>query len=355
MTRRLPFYTVMHFLVDLACIFRLFSLVRPQAAGREQWTLLVVLYNFLAFALPALVGLIADLLGRNHYLSAAGCVLIAAAGSIRTPVEIPVILLGIGNGLFHVGAGRQVLADAGRRAAPSGIFICSGALGLFLGTALGPRMLHPLDHILTASAAVSAAVLILWGIRDGKRPAGLKETAGPERSAPSFRTFLTVQALLVFAVVFLRSFYGHAVHYDWNDGFRTGLIFTLCIVAGKGLGGIAADRIGIRMTTVLSLAGAALTVLFSADHMLWGCVSILLFNMTMPLTLTLLASCWREWPGFAFGTLMLALFLGSVPAVLAENAALPPLRLCLVSLASLLLLLAALGRPAEKRTDRDAA
>ena len=245
MTRRLPFYTVMHFLVDFACIFRLFSFIRPQAAGREQWVLLVVLYNFLAFALPALVGLIVDIVDRNYYVAAAGCVLIAAAGTVRMPAVLPVILLGIGNGLFHVGVGRQVLADAGRRAAPSGIFICSGALGLFLGTALGPRMLHPLDHILAASAAVSAAMLILWGIRDGKGPAGLKRPAKPERSAPSFRTFLTVQALLVFAVVFLRSFYGHAVHYDWNDSFRTGLIFTLCIVAGKGLGGIAADRIGI--------------------------------------------------------------------------------------------------------------
>lgn len=357
MNRRMPVYTVMHFLVDFACIFRLFSSLRPLASGRTHWLFMIVLYNFLAFALPALIGLVADIVDRNYYVAAAGCALVAAGGILLLPIEVPVILLGVGNGLFHVGIGRQVLADAEGRAAPPGIFICSGALGVFLGTTLGPRMLHPLDYILTASLAVSAVLLLAGGIRDRKAAAPAETEAAPKERGQSltFRTFLTVPALLVFIVVFLRSFYGYAVHYEWKSGFGIGLAFTLCIVAGKCLGGIAADRIGIRLTTVLSLAGSAAAVLFSADHMVWGCVSILLFNMTMPLTLTLLASFWKDWPGFAFGTLMLALFLGGVPAYLAGTVTLPMPWLCAVSLVSMALLLAALGPGERKRKDRDAA
>ncbi len=355
MKRRLPVYTVMHFLVDFACIFRLFGVIRPVAAGGSDWMLLIVLYNFLAFALPALAGLIADIVDRNHYIAAAGCALTAAGGLFVLPAYVPVILLGVGNGLFHVGTGRQILTDAEGHAAPPGIFICSGALGVFLGTALGQRVLHPLDHILTALAAASAVLLLLEGIRVRRVPAAVREEPEEQKNSPTLRTFLTVPALLVFIVVFFRSFYGHAVRYDWKSGFEAGLVFALCIVAGKCLGGIAADRIGIRKTTVLSLLGSAAAVLFSADSMLWGCVSILLFNMTMPLTLTLLASFWKNWPGFAFGALMLALFLGGVPDYLAGPLALPMPALCAVSLLSLLLLLPAAAGADRKGKDRDAA
>ena len=129
----------------------------------------------------------------------------------------------------------------------------------------------------------------------------------------SRNSFIAWSTLLIFLVVIIRSYYGSVAVYSWNNSFVTGLVFTLCVALGKASGGIAADHLGIRKAMVLSLGGAGILALFAADSPVAGCLSILLFNMTMPVTLTMLAALWKELPGFAFGVLMLALFLGTLP------------------------------------------
>lgn len=48
-------------------------------------------------------------------------------------------------------------------------------------------------------------------------------------------------------------------------------------------------------------------------------LSILFFNMTMPLTLSFMHRVFEDKPGFAFGILMLALFLGTLPMMIWRN------------------------------------
>ena len=151
---------------------------------------------------------------------------------------------------------------------------------------------------------------------------------------------MLVISALIFFVVIIRSYYGFAARFSWNRGFVIGLIFTLCVVAGKFTGGILADRLGVKMASIISLGGAGLLALFAESSPVAGCISILLFNMTMPVTLTLLADIWYELPGFAFGALMMALFIGTLPNMvwniswLSSPAGL--LILCLISLVMLL-------------------
>ena len=47
--------------------------------------------------------------------------------------------------------------------------------------------------------------------------------------------------------------------------------------------------------------------------MIMGIFALLLFNMTMPITLYLLVRRWEELPGFSFGLLTFGLFLGFLP------------------------------------------
>src|SRR5665648_840312 len=58
----------------------------------------------------------------------AGVVSLATTGSAAA-----VILAGLGNAMFHLGAGAQVLRQGLSRAAPAGLLVAPGALGLALG------------------------------------------------------------------------------------------------------------------------------------------------------------------------------------------------------------------------------
>ena len=151
---------------------------------------------------------------------------------------------------------------------------------------------------------------------------------------------MLITSLLIFFVVIIRSYYGFAAKFSWNRGFVTGLIFTLCVVAGKFTGGILADKLGVKWASVISLGGAGLLALAAEVSPVAGCVSILLFNMTMPVTLVLLTDLWNELPGFAFGALMMALFLGTLPDMAWNihwlSSPVGLLILCMISLALLL-------------------
>lgn len=342
---RLPIYTVMHFLVDLTCIYRLYSQIMPLCRNNENWIILVVLYNFLAFALPALVGLLADYMDTSDRMAALGCILVAVPVWLRFYSLPMVVLQGIGNGLFHVGAGRRVLLESKGKYAPSGIFISSGAMGVFLGTVWKHRYSPLLVKGLAGSMLISAAILLIFAIRQkhlenatSQNPAIRKENTG---------SFLSLPVLMILLVVVLRSLYGIAVSYEWKNTFAIGLIFSCCIVAGKAFGGILADWIGVRKTAILSLGGAALTVLFSEHSVFLGCFSILLFNMTMPLTLSLIAEYWKAYPGFAFGILMMALFIGTLPDLVGDGLTLSMPALCVTACISLIGLLMGIGKRQE--------
>ena len=82
---------------------------------------------------------------------------------------------------------------------------------------------------------------------------------------------------------------------------------------GKGLGGILADRIGIRLTAVISTVGALPFMVFGADMMAVSLVGITFFSMTMAITLALIVSRLPRYPGIAFGFTTIGLFLGTLP------------------------------------------
>ena len=155
-----------------------------------------------------------------------------------------------------------------------------------------------------------------------------------------------IAAVCCILVVILRSYVGMAVAFPWKTGFRAGLLAVLMVVGGKAAGGFAAARYGPRMTTAVSLELAGICYLCSAA-MLPGLAALFLFNMTMPITLYWLARSMPRMPGFAFGLLTFALFLGFLSTYFGVAAAVDgPVLGCAGSVLSMLLLTA--GRAAER-------
>ena len=207
--------------------------------------------------------------------------------------------LGLGNGLFHIGGGLDVLNLSGRRAAPLGVFVSPGAYGIYLGMLLGNLSVSPLPVL--SLLGLAALGMLLW--KPGQMPANAPFEL-PDKS-------LVPWAALLFLVVILRSYGGMAGSFDWKTGIWAFLAVS-AVVLGKTLGGFLSDWLGLQKAAAGSLALA--TVLFCCSQ--WavpGVLALFLFNMTMPMTLFGLAQAMPGCKGFSFGLLTFALFLGFLP------------------------------------------
>ena len=325
---RLAVYTFVHLLVDCACMFFVMAIISPRIGDAATALLMLLLYNACAFALPALFGIVSDMLRRNHLIAALGCAMVASGYLLRGFPIAMAVCIGIGNGLYHVGSGRQVLLDAPKRYAPCGIFIAFGALGLYIGKKLGVAY-TPASGVFCALLVLCALLLLALG--KGEKPVHTPV----RRNGKKLLHCVTVLCL----VVVIRSYYGSIISYDWNKGAWLPLIFTLCIVAGKATGGILADKIGYSRAAMLSMACAAGFALVSFASPLCGCISILCFNMSMPLTLSRMVRHFSSAPGFAFGFLMFCLFIGILPTLIFDvHFLFSPVGLCVLCLLSMMLL-----------------
>lgn len=123
-----------------------------------------------------------------------------------------------------------------------------------------------------------------------------------------------------------------------------GLLIALPAVAfaGKLVGGFLADRWGFVDVAMVALLASAPLLAFAGGDVWLALPGLLIFQMTMPVTL---AAAWRAlpaWPASGFGILCLALVAGTLPAYLPGGwrpRGVPLLLLVLASAAALYLAL----------------
>lgn len=308
-------YALAHFAVDLGCAFAVFSAMDCGELG-------YLLYNFFAFAMQMPLGVLADRLGHGRWFAAVGCVLTAAVCCMPRFGLFGAILLGLGNGLFHVGGGVEVMSLSGSRAAPLGVFVSPGALGLFVGTLLG-KADFPAWPVVTVLLVLAVTPVFL------QHPTPIGEKA--EKSMKH----ILLPAAALFLVVVLRSYTGMAGSFQWKAG-PWAWVAVGAVVLGKAAGGFAADRFGARLSAFASLGIAAFLFLLS-QLPLPGVLALFFFNITMPITLWALAQAMPAQKGFAFGLLTFALFLGFLPSYFGASSV-PGSVLAAVSIVSGLLL-----------------
>ncbi len=319
-------YSVLHFLVDGVCAWAMLGQLTGGHAG-------FLIYNFCAFVLQLPLGAVLDRLeGRRWPLvfASAGCAL-TLLGAFLHPAA-----LGLGNALFHVGGGVDVIREDERRGLSGralGIFVAPGALGLYVG-----RLLSELPWVWIPAAVGMAALLLPIRSR-----VGMIRIPEPSALHPAF-------AVCAFLVVVLRSHVGMAVVFPWKTGVLA-LAAVGAVVLGKMAGGLLAARFGAKGVTLASLLLAAVGYAL-ADQPLWGLLALLCFNMTMPLTLYALYRRFPANPGACFGALTLALFLGFLPTYFGLEL---PLGGTLGSLLSLILLWKAVDGNGKELCDQPAA
>ncbi len=323
-------YSIAHFFVDFISAYYVFSLL----GGGESFELLL-LYNFCAFALQMPLGIILDRLGRNTYFAATGIILAFFSIILKSSPVLMCIALGLGNALFHIGAGRDVLCLSRGKLSALGIFVSPGALGLFCGTMAATKWIFA-EAILFAALFIIVILLfvdVITAFDDSK--AKQLSKLHMEKIKP-FLSFLFL--LCLFVVVIIRSYVGMTLAFPWKSEGNFALYCVLALALGKAAGGILADRFGLRRVTVISLCLAAILFAFYKTPA-FGLIAVFLFNMTMPITLGAVVRLLPKSPGFGFGLLTFGLFIGALPLLLGLELSLAmPLGAVIASLVSAILL-----------------
>ena len=168
-------YAAIHFLVDGICAWAMLGRLGGDYGG-------LLVYNFCAFALQLPLGAVLDRLGGRKMplcFAAVGCAL-TILGALSHPA-----VLGLGNALFHVGGGVDVIRDGGK-CEKLGIFVAPGALGLSLGGLLAGK-----SFWLLLPAAVMMALFLCFvrspgeiSTAPGSRPSNAGRRSEPQRYRP---------------------------------------------------------------------------------------------------------------------------------------------------------------------------
>lgn len=315
-------FALCHFVVDFACVSTMLCAVsrvlgESGQGSLELIALSILLYDVVAFAFQLPVGIALDKLDKNS-LAAMLSYALVGGGVLLSLVPIAffewlaVLLLAAGNALFHCAGGLCVLNISQKHAGPSGIFIATGAVGVFLGTFSAQygrlQVAFSLLVLLFLCASITRVVQKVnkkyWNIHNAP-------FAIPEFSS---RTLLAI-ALLCF-VVALRSYTGMIMAFPWKSEMLLLALSILGVFAGKALGGMVADRIGFRTTAIFSLIAAATLFVPSWEMPLMGLLAVFFFNFTMAITLASLSNILHEAKGTAFGLASFSLAIGALPALL---------------------------------------
>lgn len=315
-------FALCHFVVDFACVSTMLCAVsrvlgESGQGSLELVALSIVFYDVVAFAFQLPVGIALDKLDKNS-LAAMLSYALVSGGVLLSLVPfalfewLAVLLLAAGNALFHCAGGLCVLNISQKHAGPSGIFIATGAVGVFLGTFSAQygrlQVAFSLLVLLFLCASITRVVQKVnkkyWNIHNAP-------FAIPEFSS---RTLLAI--FLLCFVVALRSYTGIVMAFPWKSEMLLLALSILGVFVGKALGGMVADRIGFRTTAIFSLIAAATLFVPSWEMPFMGLLAVFFFNFTMAITLASLANILHEAKGTAFGLASFSLAIGALPALL---------------------------------------
>ena len=296
-------YFYIHFVTEVACFYFL-SVVTNHS--NFVW-LVPLIYDGLAFVPQALFGYIND----KHpkiILSIYGTILMILAYILNFTFKINIFvslsILAIGNAFMHVNGAETTLKVSDGKLSHSAIFVSGGSFGVVTGKLLATSYV-PFWAIILLCITMFPFIL-------------LAETYKSNTShTDNFHYAIDSKPLLVIIlavfVVIVRGYVGYGIPTSWNKTIPQLILFYVIMGIGKALGGILSDTIGIRKVAVISTIVSIPFLCFGDNNMIISIIGIMMFSMTMAITLGILVSVLKKAPGLAFGFTTIGLFLGTVP------------------------------------------
>ncbi len=296
-------YFYAHFITEIACFYFLSKVT----SGSNFIWLIPFIYDGLAFVPQNLIGYINDLKPKLN-TGLIGAILMALAYVfyiLGFNVIIPLIVIAIGNAFLHVSGAENTLRVSEGKLAHSAIFVGGGSFGVITGKLLASTSINPIIMI-PLILTIMPFVLLADTYRDYSK----KETKF-DYANKKVSPYLIV--ILSIFVVIVRGYMGYGIPTSWNKTVLQTVLLFVTMGIGKCLGGILSDAYGIRRVGIISTLLAIPFLCFGDDLMVVSLIGVMMFSMTMSITLALLASIYKDKPGLAFGFTTIGLFLGTVP------------------------------------------
>lgn len=307
--------SVLHLLVDGLCVCCLYLIASSLSASHLVGIFLT--YNMLAFLTQPLTGLWADRMERRHWMLLASVILLTMAvlatsivinfGLSTMGMMVVVVLLGMGNSLFHVWGGKQVAVTTGNDMRALGAFVSTGAFGLALGFIF---FSWPLLYVALLSISVLSTAYVHLDLKAGI------SVNNQEVEHRFSRMFIWVSLLVLMLVVMLRSLVGETFTGGISRTSSLVLLIGLLSMLGKMTGGWIAHHLGIVRMLALVVVLVAVCLVFRGQEMVMPLVGLFAVNCTMPVTLYLANVVLPKQEGLAFGLLAAALIPGYLLAVI---------------------------------------
>ena len=297
-------YFFIHFIIEVTS----FYIVSYYTSSSIAW-FIAFFYDFFAFVPQGVFGYLRDK-GIKINFALIGVILSTLALLalyFKLDAIIVILLISIGNCLIHIQGAEETLRSSKGKMAPSALFVAGGSFGLITGKLFG---MYKVDVIFVILINLVMFILIYISNKyknliDDKN---LKEYNFSNKKISSS----TIILLAVFVVI-IRSYMGYGIPTTWNKTLVQTVLLYCFMGVGKAMGGILIDKIGIRKTAIISTIGALPFLLFGNNIMFISLIGIMMFSMTMAITLGLIVSELQRYPGVAFGCTTVGLFLGSLP------------------------------------------
>lgn len=312
--------TVLHFLVDGLCLCCIYLLTAPFELNNMLW--LFIAYNILAFLTQPLTGWIADRMSQKHWMLLFSVAFLALA-VLLTPffitsggkLELFVVamLLGIGNSLFHVWGGKQVVIKVGNDIRSLGVFVSTGVFGLSVAMVFCSWAFL---YIFLIAICILATVYIMTDNQVGNStnpepntaPLGFDACSMQEPSTFTAQHLIPITALAAF--VMFRSYIGTEFAFGTEKSDFVLLAIGSTSMFGKMAGGWISRWLGILRALIVILIIVLVCMLTGSKSLMVLLLGLFMINCTMPITLYLANYVLPEREGLAFGILAAALMPG---------------------------------------------
>ena len=296
-------YSICHFIVDFVCAIFILGKLPYISNTNNEFVTAMIIYNFFAFAFQVPLGYVLDKFRAYKYVAIIGLCFIGLCYLINlNNVFMLATIVGIGNALFHLEGGINIYSVSKRKAFLNGLFVAPGALGIFLGTTFHNELI--VTYLPVILIIISIALLFLVQKREIYKDLMEKRT-------DNFNNFsMALIVILIGLSIIVRSIGGSAIIYTWKNGFILGFIYTLSIVVGKAFGGLLADKFGLLKVALISLACSAVCLILGYNVHFFAYIGILLFNIPMSITLTILENTLSKKIACAVGLNTMFLFIG---------------------------------------------
>ena len=297
-------YFIIHFIAEITSFY-----ILTLYTNNDLIWILALLYDFIAFVPQGLLGYLRDK-GLKINFATIGLLLTTLSlllFNFNINEVLVIIILSIGNCMIHIQGAETTLRSSKGKISPSAIFVSGGSFGVITGKVLATYNI-PIYLIIIINLLMIIPIIICNKYSHLINDKNLDKYNFSNKKINS----KTIIALAVFVVI-VRSFMGYGIPTTWNKTLIQAVYLYCAMGLGKAIGGLLIDSIGIKKTALISTIGALPFLLLGNNIMTISLIGIMMFSMTMAITLGIIVSELKKYPGVAFGLTTLGLFLGALP------------------------------------------